>query len=154
MNSNAITRPGKYALATGADAVGRLNVLHRIYSDAGREALFDAGLTEGMRVADFGCGVGEITRTLASLVGSSGRVTAIDQPRMPETYSRGDGVRCRRSGCSRARPAHVSRVRAQADELNRLFQESAGLGGMPCVSTARRRSCRGARVLTVRCAPR
>jgi SAM-dependent methyltransferase len=76
--SNAIARPGKYALATGADAVGRLNVLHKIYSPAGREALLEAGLTVGMRVADFGCGPGIMTRMLASLVGPSGNVTGID----------------------------------------------------------------------------
>jgi SAM-dependent methyltransferase len=53
-------------------------VLHRIYSPAGREALLEAGLTEGMRVADFGCGPGTMTRMLASLVGPSGTVTGID----------------------------------------------------------------------------
>lgn len=76
--SNALGRPGKYPLATGADAVGRLNVLHRIYSPAGREVLLEAGLKEGMRVADFGCGPGTMTRMLACLVGPSGSVTGID----------------------------------------------------------------------------
>jgi SAM-dependent methyltransferase len=76
--SNALARSGKYALGTGADAVGRLNVLHRIYSPAGREALLDAGLKEGMRVADFGCGPGVMTRMLASEVGPWGSVTGID----------------------------------------------------------------------------
>ena len=76
--SNALVQSGKYPLATGADAVGRLNVLHRIYSPAGREALLEAGLTAGMRVADFGCGPGTMTRMLASLVGPSGSVTGID----------------------------------------------------------------------------
>src|SRR5258705_9177352 len=76
--SNAFARSGKYALATGADAVGRLNVLHRIYSPAGREALLEAGLTEGIRVADFGCGSGTMSGMLASLVGPSGSGTGID----------------------------------------------------------------------------
>jgi SAM-dependent methyltransferase len=75
---NALGWPGKYPLATGADAVGRLNVLHRIYSPAGREVLLEAGLTAGMKVADFGCGPGTMTRMLASLVGPSGTVTGID----------------------------------------------------------------------------
>jgi SAM-dependent methyltransferase len=75
---NALGWPGKYPLATGADAVGRLNVLHRIYSPAGREVLLEAGLTAGMKVADFGCGPGTMTRMLASLVGPSGSVTGID----------------------------------------------------------------------------
>jgi SAM-dependent methyltransferase len=76
--SNDLGRAGKYVLATGADAVGRLNVLHRIYSPAGREALLAAGVTEGMTVADFGCGPGTMTRMLASMVGPSGRVTGVD----------------------------------------------------------------------------
>jgi SAM-dependent methyltransferase len=78
LDLNSLARPGEYALATGADAVGRLDVLHRIYSGAGREALLQAGLTEGMHVADFGCGPGVMSRMLASLVGPSGTVTGID----------------------------------------------------------------------------
>jgi SAM-dependent methyltransferase len=76
--SDNLARSGRYPLATGADAVGRLNVLHNIYSPAGREALLDAGLKEGMTVADFGCGPGTMTRMLATLVGASGNVTGID----------------------------------------------------------------------------
>ena len=76
--SHGISRPGQYVLATGAGAAGRLNVLHRIYSPAGREALLEAGLSGGMSVADFGCGSGTMTRLLASLVGPTGSVTGID----------------------------------------------------------------------------
>ena len=67
-----------YVLATGAAAVRRLHVLHNIYSLAGKRILLQAGLTEGMRVADFGCGVGVVTRMLAQIVGPSGSVTGID----------------------------------------------------------------------------
>jgi len=67
-----------YALATGAAAVRRLHVLHDIYSPAGRRVLLQAGLRQGMRVADFGCGVGAVTRMLAEMVGPSGTVTGID----------------------------------------------------------------------------
>jgi SAM-dependent methyltransferase len=78
MSTNAFAYRAEYALATGADAVGRLNVLHGIYSPVGRQVLIEAGLAEGMRVADFGCGTGTMTRTLASMVGPSGSVTGID----------------------------------------------------------------------------
>jgi SAM-dependent methyltransferase len=78
MSLKAISQQGRYALATGADAVGRLNILHRIYSPEGREALLEAGLLQGMRVADFGCGPGTMTRMLAELVGPTGCVTGID----------------------------------------------------------------------------
>ena len=76
--SNAFFQSGRYALATGAEAVGRLNVLHRIYAPAGHEALLEAGLAKGMNVADFGCGPGTMTQMLASLVGPTGTVTGID----------------------------------------------------------------------------
>lgn len=78
MSSNVMTAPGKYALATGAQAVGRLHVLHEVYGPAGLRFLLHAGLREGMRVADFGCGVGVVTRTLADVVGPDGFVTGID----------------------------------------------------------------------------
>jgi SAM-dependent methyltransferase len=69
---------GEYALATGEAAVQRLFVLHRIYFPAGRRLLLHAGLRPGMHVADFGCGVGAVTRMLAEMVRRSGRVTGID----------------------------------------------------------------------------
>src|SRR5215472_7619015 len=68
----------EYALATGSDAVGRLMLLHKIYSPAGRRVLLEAGLRPGMRIADFGCGVGAVTRMLAEMTGPDGRVTGID----------------------------------------------------------------------------
>jgi SAM-dependent methyltransferase len=40
--------------------------------------LLDAGLQPGMRVADFGCGVGMVTDWLAELVGPWGHVVGID----------------------------------------------------------------------------
>ncbi|MEM6454374.1 MAG: methyltransferase domain-containing protein [Acidobacteriota bacterium] len=39
----------------------------------------DAGMAEGMRVIELGCGGGEVTQLLAELVGPSGRVVAIDR---------------------------------------------------------------------------
>jgi len=78
MTSNAPVHSAHYALATGVDAVGRLNVLHRIYAAAGREALLEAGLSRGMHVADFCCGPGETTRMIASMVGPAGCVTGVD----------------------------------------------------------------------------
>jgi ubiquinone/menaquinone biosynthesis C-methylase UbiE len=75
---NHKTRLGEYALASGAAAVRRLFVLHNIYAPAGRRILLEAGLQPGMHVADFGCGVGAVTRMLAEIVGPTGSVTGID----------------------------------------------------------------------------
>ena len=78
MSSNALACSGEYALATGAAAVRRLHVLHNVYSPVGRRVLLQAGLAKGMKVADFGCGVGVVSRMLAEMVGPSGSVTGVD----------------------------------------------------------------------------
>lgn len=78
MSDNGLAAIGQYALGTGANAVGRLDLLHSIYSPVGRQVLADAGLAPGMHVADFGCGTGTMTRMLASMVGPSGSVIGID----------------------------------------------------------------------------
>src|SRR4051794_30532642 len=78
MPANGLVAVGQYALATGANAVGRLDVLHSIYSPMGRQVLAEAGVSAGMHVADFGCGTGTTSRMLASMVGPAGSVTGID----------------------------------------------------------------------------
>ncbi|MBV8709897.1 MAG: class I SAM-dependent methyltransferase [Acidobacteriaceae bacterium] len=78
MSPSSKSSDGEYVLATGAAAVRRLFMLHNIYSPAGRRILLQAGLTPGMRVADFGCGIGATTGMLAEMVGPSGSVTGID----------------------------------------------------------------------------
>jgi SAM-dependent methyltransferase len=69
---------GEYSLATGAAAVRRLKALHEACSPVGRRVLLQAGLAPGMNVADFGCGIGAVTRMLAEMVGPTGHVTGID----------------------------------------------------------------------------
>jgi len=69
---------GEYALAGGPAAVRRLFVLHKVYAPAGRRLLLQAGIRRGMHVADFGCGVGLVTRMVGEMVGPSGSVTGID----------------------------------------------------------------------------
>ncbi len=41
--------------------------------------LADAGISEGMRVLDVGCGPGDVTRMAARLAGASGRVVGLDR---------------------------------------------------------------------------
>jgi SAM-dependent methyltransferase len=69
---------GAYALATGEAATYRLRLLHDLYGPGTRRVLLEAGLGGGMRVADFGCGVGMVTAMLAELVGPQGHVVGID----------------------------------------------------------------------------
>ena len=72
------THAGQYALATGQRAVHRLEVLEAVYGAGTRALLQRAGVRTGMRVADFGCGVGIVSRLLAAMVGPSGQVVGID----------------------------------------------------------------------------
>ena len=74
----AIQGSDPYVLATGAAAVHRLWVLHGIYGPAGKRVLLQAGLRPGMRIADFGCGVGVTTRMFSEMTGYSGSVLGID----------------------------------------------------------------------------
>jgi ubiquinone/menaquinone biosynthesis C-methylase UbiE len=69
---------GEYSLATGPSAVRRLMILHNIYAPFGKRILLKAGLKAGMKVADFGCGVGLVSRMLAEIVGPMGKVVGID----------------------------------------------------------------------------
>ena len=69
---------GQYTLATGVAAARRLHLLHNAYGPVGRRVLEEAGVGPGMRVADFGCGVGATSGELARLVGPGGHVTGID----------------------------------------------------------------------------
>lgn len=68
----------RYTLATGAAAAHRLEVLHEIYGPGTRETALAAGLSPGMSVADFGCGVGTVSAMFAGIVGPQGSVTALD----------------------------------------------------------------------------
>jgi SAM-dependent methyltransferase len=99
-------RKGQYVLETGSAAVRRLLILHDIYGPAGRRIVLKAGLKRGMRVADFGCGVGATTRMLAELVGPSGHVTGIDL-HAPQLHEAG-------KICAAAGLTNVSFARADA----------------------------------------
>jgi ubiquinone/menaquinone biosynthesis C-methylase UbiE len=84
---------GAYSLATGEAAVRRLKVVHYVYAPAGRRVLWQAGLTSGMEVADFGCGVGVITRMLAEMpnvtfVEASAVVTTLPRQSLDLAYCR------------------------------------------------------------------
>lgn len=106
MSSTVPAQAGTYSLATGEAAVRRLNALHHLYAPAGRRVLLQAGLTPRMNVADFGCGVGAVTRMLAEMVGPSGLVTGIDVSAAQLDQAR--------SRCADAGLANVTFVEASA----------------------------------------
>ncbi len=79
MSSRPISdESARYTLATGVAAANRLEVLHEIWGPCTRETALKAGLSKGMKVADFGCGVGTVSAMFAEIVGPGGRVTAVD----------------------------------------------------------------------------
>jgi ubiquinone/menaquinone biosynthesis C-methylase UbiE len=67
-----------YILSTGASAVSRLHLLHRLFGPISRQMLLDAGISPGKHVLDLGCGVGDVTCWMASQVAPNGSVTSID----------------------------------------------------------------------------
>jgi len=67
-----------YVLATGDEGAERLHLLDEVYGTSSRAAVTAAGLSAGWRVADVGCGVGDMSCWLAEQVGPRGSVTAID----------------------------------------------------------------------------
>lgn len=67
-----------YLLATGEQAVSRLDLMHRIFGPGTRQLLETAGLAPGMRVAEIGCGTGLTAMWIAKLIGPHGSVIAVD----------------------------------------------------------------------------
>lgn len=81
-----MTKPGErgeYVLGTGDDEWSRLQLQHRLWSDAAVDAWKRAGIGgEGVRrILDIGCGPGHAAFDLAQLVGSGngGRVVGVDE---------------------------------------------------------------------------
>lgn len=73
------TKAGEYVLGTHDAELARLGLQHRLWS-AQAFALWErAGFTVGSRILDVGCGPGFATFDLAQLVGSTGRIVAIDE---------------------------------------------------------------------------
>ena len=70
--------PTRYLLATGAKEVERLRLLEAAYGPQSQALLRRAGLREGMRVVEVGCGSGNVTCWLAAQVGAAGSAVGVD----------------------------------------------------------------------------
>ena len=68
-----------YVLGTDADEIERLGLQHRVWRDLMLTGWQRAGLCAGMSVIDVGAGPGFATADLAHLVGSEGRVIALER---------------------------------------------------------------------------
>jgi ubiquinone/menaquinone biosynthesis C-methylase UbiE len=69
----------EYILGHTQAELDRLSFQGRFYEQQTRWHFLEAGITEGMRILDFGCGVGDVAFLAATLVGKSGQVIGIDR---------------------------------------------------------------------------
>nr|WSY49000.1 class I SAM-dependent methyltransferase [Streptomyces sp. NBC_00886] len=69
---------GSYVMGNTSGEADRLGIQASLYDRHTEYLLRTAGLREGMRVLDVGCGTGEVSLTAARIVGSSGRVLGVD----------------------------------------------------------------------------
>ncbi|MGI9625935.1 MAG: class I SAM-dependent methyltransferase [Longimicrobiales bacterium] len=75
-----------YVLGHTDRELDRLDLQGLIYREITEQTFAEAGLGEGMRVLDIGCGSGDVSRSAARLVGPSGSVLGVD--RDADTVSR------------------------------------------------------------------
>jgi len=68
-----------YPLGYTPEEANRLQVQAELLGEVFEDALRRAGLREGMRVLDLGCGVGDVSFLAARLVGPSGAILGVDQ---------------------------------------------------------------------------
>lgn len=70
---------GEYILGHSTHELGRLSAPARLYAPFVLLFLRAAGIAAGMRVLDVGCGGGDVSALIASLVGPTGEVVGIDR---------------------------------------------------------------------------
>ncbi len=78
MSMNEPAAPSPYVLGHDDIEIRRLLLQGRLYGDHTEHALRMAGLRQGMRVLDVGCGPGDVSFAAARLVGPTGSVVGVD----------------------------------------------------------------------------
>ncbi|HXX21060.1 MAG TPA: class I SAM-dependent methyltransferase [Candidatus Acidoferrum sp.] len=71
--------PSGYAMGYTEAERARLMRQAKLFEKPTREIFLSAGLSSGMRVLDFGCGMGDVALLAASIVGPDGQVTGVDR---------------------------------------------------------------------------
>jgi SAM-dependent methyltransferase len=79
-----------YLIRGGIEGRERMRVVGRVMRPTTLSLLERAGVTTGMRCLDVGCGAGEVTFDLASLVGITGSVVGVDLDATKVELARGD----------------------------------------------------------------
>jgi SAM-dependent methyltransferase len=82
-----------YVLGTHDEELERLGLQHRVWRPTVLKAWAEAGLTEGSRVIDLGCGPGYALLDLAEIVGPKGAVHGIERSQKFLAYARAQSAR-------------------------------------------------------------
>lgn len=84
-----------YVLGTHDEEIVRLGLQHSVWRPRALDAWRRAGITIGQTILDLGCGPGYASLDLAEIVGSSGKIIAIDRSRR---FLDSLALRCRQRG--------------------------------------------------------
>jgi SAM-dependent methyltransferase len=68
----------EYVLQVGQEGFDRLKFINDVFGEHSRNFVIRAGLRQGDRVLELGCGTGSMTTWLAEIVGQEGTVLAVD----------------------------------------------------------------------------
>jgi ubiquinone/menaquinone biosynthesis C-methylase UbiE len=101
-----MTQNNGYVLATGEASAYRLHILHETQRIFTESWLREAGLSNGMQVADIGCGIGKVTNWIADQVGATGTVTGVD--------SSAEQIEQARKNVAIAHPGNVGFIKGSA----------------------------------------
>ena len=71
----------EYVLGTHDDEIVRLGLQHRVWRPRALDAWRRSGISTGQTILDIGCGPGYASLDLAAIVGTSGRIVAMDRSR-------------------------------------------------------------------------
>src|SRR3954468_9299674 len=83
MGENPVYPVGEYVLGSTDPEMARLAAISRVYGRMTGAWLDAAGVGPGMRVADLGCGPGDVTLAAARCVGPTGSVIGVDDATRP-----------------------------------------------------------------------
>lgn len=74
-----MTESNAYILGTDQEELFRLELQHKVWQSEARTGWGYAGFSEGQTILDLGCGPGSCSLELADIVGSQGKVIALDR---------------------------------------------------------------------------
>ncbi len=108
----------EYSMGHDADEIRRLEAQGRLLAPLTRDLLSHAGVAQGMRVLDVGCGAGDVAFVAADLVGPTGEVIGFDRA---DTALSTAGARARAKGLTNVRFVQCDIEHAESLVADGLF---------------------------------